>query len=235
MTRPDHLREFVLPTPATTPLDAGGFDLYVPRADNAPLVVLVHGGPMREDPGPTPRHWPVFRGYASALVQRGVAAAMFDHALLKSVDYALAATELAEVVAAARAHDGVDADHVAVWFFSGAGPLAAPLLNDRQPWLRTLALSYPVLTPFVPVDGFRPVDELTSARRLPVVLTKAGLDVPEFATGQDEFIAAARAHAVNLEVIEVPHGHHSFDVVDDTQKSRTALETALDLVRAHLA
>jgi dienelactone hydrolase len=219
------------------PIDAGGFDLYLPapRQTAAPLTILVHGGPMRERPIAPPHEWPVFRGYAAALVQRGIAAAMFDHALQLSLDYPAASAHLAEVVDAARAHPGVDADRVALWFFSGGGPLAAGAMRDPAAWLRTIALSYPMLQPFGNIAGFRPASELTAAGRLPILLTRVGLEFADLAAAQDDFVVAAQSLGADLTVIEVPDAHHSFDVVDDTNASRHALEQALDFVRARLA
>lgn len=65
-----------------------------------------------------------------------------------------------------RAHSRVDADRVALWLFSGAGPLAAEYLRRPPKWLRCLALTYPLLEG---LDGdlpapYRPLD---SAARSP--------------------------------------------------------------------
>ncbi len=236
VSRPDHLREFVLPATPVTPVDAGGFDLYLPAsADPVPLAVLVHGGPMREEPVATPRGWPVFRGYAAALVARGIAAAVFDHAVLRSLDYAAATARLTEVVAAARAHAGVDPGRVAVWAFSGGGPLVSDLLRTPPAWLRTVALSYPALETFGGVEGFRPVDSLPTVGGLPVRVTRVGREFEALVAAQEEFVAAAGAHDVDLTVIEVPDAHHAFDVVDDTDASRRAIEQALAFVATRLA
>jgi acetyl esterase/lipase len=236
MTRPDYLREFVLPCQPAVAIEVDGFDLYLPAAQAAaPVTILVHGGPMRAQPVAPPREWPVFRGYASALVARGVAAVMFDHALLRSLDYAAAAARLAQVVDSARAHTSVDADRVALWFFSGGSPLAAGTLRNPPPWLRTIALSYPMLQPLGQVAGFSPTSELPAAGRLPILLTRVGLEFADLVPAQDDFVGAARSEGIDLTVIEVPNAHHAFDVADDTDESRDAIEQALTYVQERLA
>lgn len=51
-------------------------------------------------------------------------------------------------------------------------------------------------------------------------------------TTVEAFVAAAPA---GLETIDVPDGHHSFDVLDHTDQSREAVERAFAWVFAHLA
>jgi acetyl esterase/lipase len=45
---------------------------------------------------------------------------------------------------------------------------------------------------------------------------------------------AAKAEA-NLEIVDVPGGHHGFDIIDRTDESRAAVREGLDRVVAHLA
>lgn len=236
MTIPVYLQPFVVPTKPVTVIDVGGFDVYVPSdaAGPAPVTVLVHGGPFLEAPAAPPRQWPVFRGYGAALAARGIAAVMFDHVLLRSVGYAAACAQLDATVTAAKALSAVDADRVALWFFSGGGPLAAWALRTPPPGLRAIALSYPMLRPMGPVSGFSPAAELGSAGHLPILLTRVGLESPELATTQAEFINAAHAVRADLKVIDVPDGHHSFDIVDDSDQSRHAITEAIDFLHARL-
>ncbi len=237
MTIPEYLRPFVVSTDPVDVVDAGEFDICLPTNTRtpAPVAVLVHGGPMREPPNVAPRQWPVFRGYAAALAARGIAAVMFDHALLRSIDYPKAAGQLASILHAIRDSADVDPDRVAIWFFSGGGPLAATVLRQPAPWLRTVALSYPMLHPLGPAAGFSPAAELTARTRVPILLTRAGLDSPTLLGAQQEFIDAAFRHGVTLTVIDVPDGHHAFDTTDDSEQSRLAIHRALDFIHEQLS
>lgn len=118
-----------------------------------------------------------------------------DHGLHDLTAYARAAEDVAAAVALVRADPRVDADRVALWFFSGGGLLAADWLAAPPPWLRCVAASYPVLAPLPgwnTVDArFRPVDAVRTAGELPVVLTRAGLEHAPIAATVAEFLAAA--------------------------------------------
>ena len=48
-------------------------------------------------------------------------------------------------------------------------------------------------TPLVP--GFRPSAELGTAARLPILLTRVGLEIPELAAAQQDFVDTAQAQA----------------------------------------
>ena len=64
-------------------------------------------------------------------------------------------------------------------------------------FLRAVALSYPMLEPLAPVPAFTPAAELAAAGRLPILLTRVGLEFPQLATAQGQFIGAAHSqHAI---------------------------------------
>ncbi len=234
---PGHLRPFVLSPAEVEPERTGSIDLYVPDGDGPfPAVVVVHGGPLPPDLRPTPRDWPVYRGYGALLASRGLVAAVVDHRLhvLQDpggvvLDYPTAAQDAAAAVAAVRADPRVAADRIVVWFFSGGGLLCADWLREPPVWLRGVALTYPALAPLPgwPVDPrFRPVEAVgeQAARQVPIVLTRVGREKPEIAETVVGFLAAAGAASRTVEVVDVPHGQHSFDVLDHTDESREAVQ-----------
>lgn len=227
----------VLPVAARTAERRGTVDFYLPDEGTSPrpAVLVVHGGPFPAEVRPTPRDWPVFRGYASLAAARGVVGATVDHRLHSPVAYATAAGDVAAAVESVRAHPGVDGDRVALWFFSGSGLLSADWLRDPPPWLRCVALTYPLLAPYPgwPEDPrFLPADAVAHAAGLPVVLTRVGLENPRIAEGVEAFVQAAAK--TRLEIIDVPLGHHGFDCLDDDDASRSAITRAVDLVLATL-
>jgi acetyl esterase/lipase len=241
MSLPDHLRPFVLPVETVTPDRRGSVDVYLPSAaEPRPAVVFVHGGLVPAQLRPTPRDWPVYRGYGSLAAARGVVGVTVDHRLHQPTAYPEAAADIVEAVRGARELPQVDADRVAVWFFSGGGLLLADWLRTPPAWLRCVAATYPLLAPLPGwhVDpAFRPVQAITETAAgtgtPPIVLTRAGLESPEVAEVVEEFVAAAGN--IRLEVIDVPNGRHGFDMLDHTEESRKAVELAFDLVLAHLS
>jgi len=225
---------FVLPTVDRPAERHGSVDLYLPDASGPrPAVVYVHGGPLPADQRPTPRDWPVFHGYGSAAAARGAVGVTVDHRLHGRDAYPIAAADVAAAVEQVRADPRVDADRVALWFFSGGGLLSADWLRTPPGWLRCLAASYPVLAPLPVLDvepRFRSTEAVAGAGELPIVLTRVGRERPDIAAGVEAFVEAARACSARLEIVDVPDGQHAFDILDDTDESRAAIERALDLV-----
>jgi len=50
----------------------------------------------------------------------------------------------------------------------------------------------------------------------------------------DAFVAAAERAGADLHVVDVPNGQHSFDLLDDTDESRTAIDAAITAVAGRL-
>src|SRR5262249_10971775 len=134
---PPQLRPFVVPVENRVAERHGRVDLYLPDdvAEPRPAAVFVHGGPIPADQHTTPRDWPVCRGYGSLCAARGVVAATVDHRLHGVTAYPLAAADVATAVEFVRADQRVDADRVALWFFSGGGLLMADWLRTPPAWL----------------------------------------------------------------------------------------------------
>lgn len=262
--QPAHLRPFLLDVPERRRERTGRVDLHFPgdlshalpaglaadvQADLPdglsseaegpwPAVVFVHGGPVHPDVRPTPRDWPGFVGYARLMAGLGAVGVTLDHRLHDLADYGRAAEDIAEAVDLVRADPRVDADRVALWFFSAGGLLAADWLAAPPPWLRCVAATYPVLAPMPNwgrVDSrFRPAVALRSAERLPVVLTRVELERAEIAATVEEFLAAAKECDAEVEVIDVPRGRHGFETTDHSGQARNAVERAARSVWGHL-
>ncbi|MEU3713728.1 dienelactone hydrolase family protein [Streptomyces catenulae] len=241
---PPHLRPFLLDVPEVPHERNETIDLYLPGGDGPhPAVIVVHGGPVPEGIRPTPRDWPTLTGYARLAASQGAIGVTFDHGLYGLDRYPHAARDVAAAVARVRADPRVDADRIALWFFSGGGLLAADWLSAPPPWLRCVAANYPILAPLpnwgLDGDRFRPAVAVRGAGELPLVVVRAGRDLPEILATVTEFRAAAEAHGAALEIIDVPEGHHGFETADHRSETapetlRTAVRTALDTVLGHL-
>ncbi|WP_017236560.1 alpha/beta fold hydrolase [Streptomyces sp. SS] len=199
-----------------------------------PAVVFVHGGPVSPDQRPTPRDTPFFLGYGRYAASQGVIGVTLDHRLHGVADYPIAAEDLAGAVELVRADPRVDGERIALWFFSTGGLLAADWLAAPPPWLRCVAASYPALAPLPGWDAveprFRPVAAVGTADGPPVVLTRAGLEHPVFSATVREFLDAAGGRGADVEVVDVPHGRHGFELLDPTEESRAAVARAMAAV-----
>lgn len=244
---PVHLRPFLMDVPERPRERIGHADLYLPEhlpagtgegEELLPAVVFVHGGPLPAGARPTPRDWPTLVGYGRYVAGLGAVGVTLDHGLHDFTDYARAAQDITDAVERVRADPRVDGDRVALWFFSGGGLLSADWLAAPPPWLRCLAATYPVLAPlpnWLLVDPrFRPAVAVRGAGRLPIVLTRVGLEQPEIMATVEEFLTAAKESEADIEVVDVPSGHHSFEAIDHTDEAREAVEYAVRTVLGRL-
>jgi acetyl esterase/lipase len=232
MAAAPYLNPFVLPVETRVAERHGAVDLYLPEPGRPrPAVVFVHGGPVPVDLRPTPRDWPVFQAYGSIIAARGAVGVTVDHRLHALTDYPPAADDVAAAVEMVRADPRVDSDRLALWFFSGGGLLLADWLRSHPDWLRCVAASYPLLA-CPPEYGtrFDPASAVADAGPLPIVLTRVGRERPELAATVETFVSAARSCGAQLDVIDVPNGQHSFDILDHDDVSRRAVERAIDRV-----
>ncbi|WP_137994109.1 alpha/beta hydrolase [Streptomyces vilmorinianum] len=241
--RPQYLGPFLMDVAEAPRERIGRVDLHLPAdlpdADHPrPAVVFVHGGPISPDQRPGPRDWPMYVGYSRLAASMGAIGVMPEHRLHGLADYARAAEDLAEAVELVRADPRVDEDRVALWFFSAGGLLSSDWLAAPPPWLRCVAMSYPVLAPppgWTLVDSrFRPASTVGSAGALPIVLTRVGLEHDVIATTVEEFLTAAGNTGADVEVIDVPLAHHGFETIDHSEQTRDAVDRAARSVLGHL-
>ena len=239
MTSPDFTRPFVVPVPAATVERIGNVDLYLPVATGpAPAVVFVHGGPLPAALTPRPRDGPGFQGYGALAADQGAFGVVLEHGFHDPHALAAGAADISAAVELVRADPRVDADRIALWFFSGGGLLAAEWLRNPPSWLRCVALTYPLLgeLPNWPLEKRWRADlAVAESGRLPIVLTRVGREAPQIAVTVEAFATAAEAAGANLEIVDVPNGRHSFDQLDHTDESRDAVHQAMNLVVNTLA
>ncbi|MET7683673.1 alpha/beta fold hydrolase [Streptomyces sp. NPDC005423] len=236
---PAHLRPFPLEVPELPRDRRDHVDLYISDAKGPrPAVVFVHGGPVPAGARPAPRDWPTLVGYARLAAAEGLAGVTLNHRLHDVGDFERAAADVAAAVELVRADPRVDADRVALWFFSGGGLLTADWLREPPAWLRCLAATYPILAPLPNwglSDGrFHPVGALAQAGALPVVLLRAGRETPEIAATVEAFVTASKECGAHLELVDVPNGRHGFETLDATEETRSALRHAMRSVVTHL-
>ncbi|MEV1026950.1 alpha/beta fold hydrolase [Streptomyces sp. NPDC050264] len=238
---PGYLRPFLFDVPEIPRERRGTIDLYVPEGAEVPprpAILFVHGGPVPAGAEPTPRDWTTFVAYGRYAADQGVVGVTLDHRLHDVSAYPTAARDLADAVAEVRADPRVDAERIALWFFSGSGPMTAPWLSEPPPWLRCVAACYPIMAPLpgwgVNDPGFRPAEVVARGGTLPFVLVRAGLESSAVAATVAEFVAAAEAGGAPVTVLDVPDGHHGFEGLDHTDSARTAVREAMRLVLKRL-
>ena len=197
-------------------------DVYAPPGSKGalPAVVFVNGVGMW--PGGTPlRTWGQYTSWPRLIAASGMVAITFD-----ARGEAANAEDVRDVFAYVRDHAkdlGVDASRVAAWACSA---------NVRSALTVLMAAEAPPVVTAVLYYGSA---EVPSFRRdLPVQFVRAGRDRPQMNEMNDRMTAAALAANAPWTLVNVPAGHHAFDVLDDTEESREAIRGTVAYLRDHL-
>ena len=190
-------------------------DVYLPAATPAPMVFLIHGGPIPQ--GAQMKNIPLFRDYGQLLAGEGFVAVTFNHRYYAANDLAASVADVTAVIDELRG----DADDVVLWAFSGGGPLLS--LGFDKPYVRALVSYYAVL------DG----DPIARAAeiRVPMLIARAGRDMPQVNEPLKRFLDAAFEHGVDVELLNHAEGEHGFDVVTDDARTRQIISRTLTFLR----
>jgi acetyl esterase/lipase len=222
-------------------------DVYAPpelRAA-APVVLLVHGGPIPTDMV-APTGWGVFQSWAQLLAASGLIACVFDHRLHATTDYERSASDIRDAVAYVRSHvPRANPDQLALWYFSGAGPQLSWLLRERPGYVRCAVALYAMLDlrSLVPSDASPELHASATALSptthlptdLPMLVVRAGRDSPMVNVGLDIFVAAAIASNSALDFLNHPRGEHVFECLTDDARTRDIIQQVLAFTKRHLS
>src|SRR5262249_9321015 len=223
-------------------------DVYVPAglgaAERRPAVILIHGGPI--EPGMTPHDWGVFRSYGELLAASGLVAVTFTHRLYEAEHYARSAGEIQAVIDTVRTRSAdfhVDGGRLALWAFSGGGPLLSVALGDAPGSIRAICSYYGILdfaaAPPVYAQIPRELSPLELLRQgsgafPPLRIACAGLDEPWINQTVDAFVGAALEKKLTLDLLTLPTGHHAFDIRDDEERSRQVIRATVAFLKVQL-
>jgi acetyl esterase/lipase len=212
---------------------AGGrelaMDVYLPsgRAPETPVpaVLLVHG---EADPELLRgvRGWGQYTGWGRLLAGQGIAGVAFEHRAILDAGFEAVVAEVGDALAAVRERAGdlgIDPGRIGVAAFSAGVPLTAAVLAGATGRVRCAALCYGPLVHLVP-DPALP----------PLLVVRAGQDDPGLNRTIDDFVSAAEARHLAVELVHQPEGRHAFDVKDDSDASREVIRRVLAFLRGHL-
>lgn len=155
-----------------------------------------------------------------------MAAVAFEHRAILDAGFEAVVAEVGAALAAVgeRAGDlGIDPERIGVAAFSAGVVLTAAVLPGAGERMRCAALCYGPLSNLAPNPALPPL-----------LVVRAGRDDPELNRTIDEFVAAATAGRLAVELVHQPDGHHAFDVADDSDASRAVIGRVLAFLRGHL-
>jgi acetyl esterase/lipase len=231
-------------------------DLYYPAnfqgKSGYPAVILVHGdGPaelLRDA-----KEWGVFVSLGQLLATQGVVAITFNHRATdgwtKLDEVASDIDDLVHAVREQAASLQVEKDSLCLWAFSAGAPFGLrAALRNAPAYIRCIVSYYGLLSlqPLRPILPETVTD--TTLRELspicylendaqniaPLFIVKAGLDRPDLNSISDSFISRAFTQNVSITAMNHATGHHSFDILDDNERSREIIKQTLDFIRTHL-
>lgn len=217
-------------------------DVYAPgdrkEGEMLPAVVFVHGGPIPANLLTEPKDWGIFISHGQLAAASGFVGITFNHRLYGMDQYGTAESDVRDAIRYIREHAealGVDPERVAVWVFSGGGPLLASFVADPPPFVRGL-VSYYGLLDFEDeaLKGFSPLESLRARQDgnvPPVFLARAALDSPAINRSVDLFVQEAFAKNVPLTVVTHPTGRHGFDSSNNDDRSREILRATVGFLR----
>jgi acetyl esterase/lipase len=216
--------------------DAGAelaMNVYAPASlsggARVPAVIFVHGGPIAADFMP-PTQWGVFASYGELAAASGLVGVTFNHRLFALADFDKSQADVAAAIDYVRSHAtelNVDADRIALWYFSGGGLLMTPLLLDRPDYVRCMLAFYAYLQPVE-------MQVRTKGAGFPIFIARAGLDQPMINDTIDSFVQEALAGNAILDVMNHPAGRHGFDILDHDERSREIIARAVAFAQAHV-
>lgn len=231
-------------------------DVYRP-ANSAkaklPAIFFIHGGFLPANLKTKPTEWNVFVSYGRLAAAAGYVGVTFNHRLYGSwASVENSTNDLADAISYVRNNAdslGVDKDRIALWAFSGGGPLLTLAMKDPQPYIRCL-ISYYGLLDLQHTDldergtisdqalvEFSLVHQIeTSSKPIaPMFIARMGQDMPHIKESVDRFLPIALAKGATLTLSNDPEGHHGFDVDNDSDASRAVIRQTMEFVKVWLA
>src|SRR5579871_3309354 len=171
------------------------FDIYNPvEPGPKPLSVLIHGGPIPSNLLTTPKDWGIFRSLGRLLAASGISAVTFNHRFFAPEQAPNALSDIKDLLAhvtSDSANLDIDPGRLCLWVFSGGGIFFGPLLREASDSIRCLIAYYAVLhTPFPAFSAATQIAE-TTGRIPPILIARAGLDMPQVNDGIDHFVQQA--------------------------------------------
>jgi dienelactone hydrolase len=226
---PPHLRPFILSHETIEPTRSGELDLYLPTSTPAPAVLLVHGGPVPRDRAVRPPQWPAYRGYAALLARAGLVCGMFEHGFVDDDTLGTARENIRDAAVALRSDPRVDRDRFGMWFFSAGGLFMGSVLAAPPEWGVAAVAGTCAATADPDVDDpdLPQATDTAELSDIPLLLVTPEHEFDWIAAATGELLERCTTQHRDVDVIEVPGGHHGFETVDDTDAARDVIRRSV--------
>lgn len=225
-------------------------DVYRPRdAKPHPVVLIVHGGVGPQD---RPKEWGIYRSWGRTLAASGLVAVIPNQRLgFPARHYDDGASDIRDALdfVRSRHREFLAADAFCIFAFSGGGPVLATFMKSPPADVKCLVGFYPILDT---ADTNNAQAQVTDEQRrrysaiatitdsgapaIPILIARAGHDqIPGVRDWIDRFVEVALQKNVDLTLLNHPAGRHGFEFLDDDERSREIVITAIEFMRRHLS
>jgi acetyl esterase/lipase len=217
-----------------------------------PAIIFIHGGFLPPNLRTEPKDWNIFVSYGRLAAASGFVGIPFNYRLYDSwMSLENSASDVTDLIAYVRSNAdsmGVDKERIALWAFSGGGPMLSVAIRDPQPYIRCIVSYYSLLDLLQSEKESRgtmtdqalleysPLQLLENSTKpmAPMLIARMGKDHPNIRRSADEFIPAALRKNVELTVINDPEGEHGFDIEDNSDASRHVIRQTIEFLKEQL-
>ena len=213
--------KFFYPAPASSAIEvtkdvAYGelrLDLYRPSGGGNALPALIFSnlatGAQRSNP--------FYKAWAEIAASHGLAAILPD---LRLETYVQDMDALIAHLLANGSSLRIDRERIAVYAGSGNVSRTLPFVqNPKQTAIKSAVMYYGAAS-------------LTEFRRdLPILFVRAGLDRPPVNRAMNELVGLATSQNAPVSLLNNSSGHHAFEIVDDADETRDAIDRTIDFVK----
>jgi acetyl esterase/lipase len=229
-------------------------DVYLPpglsAGERRPAVLFVHGEPwtpeaVRFDALAAGQ----YTSWGRLVAASGWIGVPFEHRNSRACT-ALpeVAADLDDLIAFARTEiPEADPDQLILWVCSGGGAYGLRAAIRHSPAVRCAVVYYAFLEPLyyraiiapeVSDETLREYSPITALDQPdvtipPLLIARAGKDHPELNETINRFAAEALRQNVSLDLLNYTDGQHGFDILDDTERSRSIIQQTLAFMRLH--
>lgn len=193
-------------------------DVYYPpdfKGGKLPVVIFVNGVGLMDL-----KDWQVYVDWGKLTAASGMIAITHQS---RNTDTAADVSDLINYVRTNASTLKVDENKIGIWACSANVRVGLPMvMNESRKYIRTAVMYY------------GPMDSQQIRFDVPMLVARAGQDVPFINNTIDAFVARAVAQDFPLTFISYADGQHAFDVLDDNIESKQIVQQTLDFLKFHL-
>lgn len=223
------------------------FDLYYPPdfkgKISLPVVILVLG--YSDDVFKSSlKNWAVYKDWAKIFASSGMAAVNYS-----TLQPAADTFDLIQHIRENGEELKLDGDTIGIWSCSANVITAlSVIMDERADYLKCAALYYGIMaTPDrkfhetimklremanFSVEGLDKIKNFHTD--LPLLVVRAGKDREDINQTLDHYVSQAITNNIPLTFVNYNNGQHSFDVMDDNDRSREIIEQTIKFMKSHL-